>query len=97
MTDPLPVMLVTDTAEQLTEKLAGGLVGKPLAELQSRLTDMGARRIGIDIDRREASPVSAIFGLSRGFLRNDMRVRVYMALDSGEVLGEVEAIEIYAK
>lgn len=86
-----------DTEQELIRKLDLALNGAQVDELAARLTDMGARQVGVDIDRSSTRPVSAIFGLRRGWLKTDRRMRIYMDLTADDILGKVTETEFYAK
>jgi hypothetical protein len=99
MADPLPELAATDSVEELEVKLQSALAGVALDQLEPVLSSMGARNIGItlDDDPSEPAPVMAIFGLRRGFLRNDRRVQVFIGMDAAQRLGPVTSVETFAK
>lgn len=99
MADQLPQLAVTDSVEELEVKLQAALAGVALDQLEPVLSSLGARNIGItlDDDPSEPAPVAAIFGLQRGFLRNDRRVLVLIGLDAEQRLGPITSVETFAK
>lgn len=99
MADRLPQLAVTDSVEELEVKLQSALAGVALDQLEPVLSSMGARNIGITLEDTlsEPAPVMAIFGLRRGFLRNDRRVQVFIGMDAARRLGPVTSVETFAK
>lgn len=87
----------SDTEQELLRKLDQSLAGHPVDELATRLKGLGARQIGIDVDPTSTWPVSAIFGLRRGWLKNDRRMRIYLEMTSEATMGKVTRTEFYAK
>lgn len=87
----------SDSEQELVRKLDQSLAGQPVDALAARLEKLGARQIGIDIDPTSTWPVSAIFGLRRGWLKNDRRMRIFLEMTSDGAMGRVTRTEFYAK
>ncbi|MDF3604689.1 hypothetical protein PE067_00055 [Paracoccus sp. DMF-8] len=87
----------SDSEQELVRKLDQSLAGQPVDALAARLEKLGARQIGIDIDPTSTWPVSAIFGLRRGWLKNDRRLRIFLDMTPDGAMGRVTRTEFYAK
>ncbi len=101
-----------DDLETLRQTLEAGVTGTAQADLETTLEGLGARGVArLDLspetypEGTELGPgavigpdpvVSAIFGLRRGFLRNDRRVQVYFARRDGR-LADLLWIDTFAK
>lgn len=86
-----------DSEGELVRKLDLSLEGLPVDGLAARLVSLGARQVGVDIDPGSRWPVSAIFGLRRGWLSNDRRIRIFMELTSDGTLGKVADTVFYTE
>lgn len=95
-----PVQLAaTDDVPALHWKLQTALGGVALDEVAAMLAASGARRISVMLgsDPHEPAPVSAIFGLRRGLLRNDLRVMLLATLDIEQHLDQITAVQVFPK
>ncbi len=86
-----------DSEGELVRKLDLSLEGQPVDGLAARLESLGARQVGVDIDPASTWPVSAIFGLRRGWLSNDRRIRIFLELTSDGTLGKVAETAFYTE
>ena len=86
-----------DNEQELVRKLDLSLEGQPVDDLAARLVSLGARQVMADIDPASTWPVSAIFGLQRGWLSNDRRIRIFLEMSSDGALGKVADTVLYTK
>ena len=97
MAEPAIRLDAADSEGELVRKLDLSLEGQPVDGLAARLESLGARQVGVDIDPASTWPVSAIFGLRRGWLSNDRRIRIFLELTSDGTLGKVAETAFYTE
>lgn len=109
--DAMPLTADATEADQRAA-LEAALLGQDCARLPELLLALGAREALVDDLRQTGLPagtevapglragdpvLTAIFGLRRGFLRPDLRLRIYVACDAAGRMAAPLRIERFAK
>lgn len=95
----LPTLAPDDTIQELHAKLRMLLIHSDLQHLDHILLGVGARGIGILSGAYPDAPdlVTAIFGISRGALKNDLRLRAVIRIGEDRKIAEVVSVETFPK
>ena len=108
----LPQLSAEDTPTLIKETLSDALIGQTRAEIIPLLTKIGARgasiydfmdtelALGTDLGGgyRAGTPVmTVIFGLARGRLQPDRRLRLYLEYGNDNQILKLIEVEYYAK